>query len=79
MVSAHFLYLGKVKFMEEGTPHPAYTFPSYTTYTPPHNLVITGTLIPMLQASFRDPKNFTNITRDVVVLEARVHTPSSLY
>jgi hypothetical protein len=45
MVSAHFLYLGKVEFMEEGTLPPAYTFPSYTTYTPPHNHVITGTLI----------------------------------
>jgi hypothetical protein len=33
MVSAHFLYLGKVKFIEEGTLPPAYTFPSYTTYT----------------------------------------------
>jgi hypothetical protein len=44
-VSAHFLYLGKVEFMEEGTLPPAYTFPSYTTYTPPHNPVITGILI----------------------------------
>jgi hypothetical protein len=44
MVSAHFLHLSKVKFMEEGTPPPAYTFSSYTTYTPPHNPVITGTL-----------------------------------
>jgi hypothetical protein len=26
--------------MEEGTPPPAYTFPSYTTYIPPHNPVI---------------------------------------
>jgi hypothetical protein len=50
MVSAHFLYLGKVEFMEEGTP-PAYTFPSYTTYTPPHNPVITGTLIDDVLAS----------------------------
>jgi hypothetical protein len=41
-VSAHFL--GIVEFMEEGTLPPAYTFPSYTTYTPPHNPVITGTL-----------------------------------
>jgi hypothetical protein len=45
MVSAHFLYLGKVKFMEEGTLPPAYTFPSDATYAPPHNPVITGTLI----------------------------------
>jgi hypothetical protein len=45
IVSAHFLYLGKVEFMEEGTLPPAYTFPSYTIYTPPHNPVITGTLI----------------------------------
>jgi hypothetical protein len=37
-VSAHFL--GIVEFMEEGTLPPAYTFPSYTIYTP----VITGTL-----------------------------------
>jgi hypothetical protein len=51
MVSAHFLYLGKVEFMEEGTPPPAYTFPSYTTYTPPHNPVITGTLINDVLAS----------------------------
>jgi hypothetical protein len=51
MVSAHFLYLGKVKFIEEGTPPPAYTFPSYTTYTPPHNPVITSTLIDDVLAS----------------------------
>jgi hypothetical protein len=44
-VSACFLYLVKVKFMEEGTLPPAYTFPTYTTYTPLHNPVITGTLI----------------------------------
>jgi hypothetical protein len=44
IVSAHFLYLGKVEFMEEGTLPPAYTFHSYTIYTPPHNPVITGTL-----------------------------------
>jgi hypothetical protein len=37
--------------MEEGTPPPAYTFPSYTTYTPPHNPVITGTLINDVLAS----------------------------
>jgi hypothetical protein len=51
MVSAHFLYLGKVEFMEEGTLPPAYTFPSYTTYIPPHNPVITGTLINDVLAS----------------------------
>jgi hypothetical protein len=51
MVSAHFLYLGKVEFMEEGTPPPAYTFPSYATYTPSHNPVITGTLIDDVLAS----------------------------
>jgi hypothetical protein len=55
--------------MEEGTLSFAYTFPSYTTYTPPHNPIITGTLIPILQASFRDPKNFTDVTRDVVVFK----------
>jgi hypothetical protein len=51
MVSAHFLYLGKVEFMGEGTLPPAYTFPSYTTYTPSHNPVITGTQIDDVLAS----------------------------
>jgi hypothetical protein len=40
-VSAHFLYWGKVEFMEEGTPPPAYTFPSYTTF-----LTILSLLVP---------------------------------
>jgi hypothetical protein len=72
-VSAHFLYLGKVEFMEEGTPPPAYTFPSYTTYTPPHNPVITGTLInDVLTSPSPSPKS--EITPPAPIPTCKLHS-----